>query len=300
MLYHPEWAKVDKQNETILMKLSGISKTFYGNYALNNVSLTLKAGKVHCIAGENGAGKSTLIKILTGAYRPDGGLINFEDRQYRYLSPHISAEAGIVAVYQENILAEQLTVAENVFAGREPAGPFGLVSFRKMEQDTAALLEKYGIDLPSTGPVSRLTLAQKQYIKILRAISMKPRILIFDEPTAMLNIKDVQKVLELVSRFRAEGASIVYISHQLSEVLEIADEITVLRDGIVVSTRNNKDKGITPQTLTADMVGRPMELLYKRGKTFSSSEPILRAEKIKIGGYDEENSFQINRGKLLP
>ncbi|MFP3089396.1 sugar ABC transporter ATP-binding protein [Treponema sp. TIM-1] len=281
------------------MKLNGISKAFYGNYALNNVSLTLNAGKVHCIAGENGAGKSTLIKILTGAYRPDSGAISFGNRQYRHLTPRISAEAGIVAVYQENVLAEQLTVAENIFAAREPAGPLGLVSFRKMEQDTAALLGKYGIDLPSTRLVSQLTLAQKQYVKILRAISMKPCILIFDEPTAMLNIKDVQKVLELVSRFRAEGASIVYISHQLSEVLEIADEITVLRDGIVVSTRNNKDKDITPQMLTADMVGRPMELLYKRGKTFSSPEPVLRAEKIKIEGYNEENSFQINRGEIV-
>jgi ribose transport system ATP-binding protein len=281
------------------MKLSGISKAFYGNYALDNVSLALKSGEVHCIAGENGAGKSTLIKILTGAYRPDSGVISFGDRQYRYLTPRISAENGIVAVYQENILAEQLTVAENIFAAREPAGPFGLVSFRGMEQDTAALLEKYGIDLPSTRTVNQLTLAQKQYVKILKAISMKPCVLIFDEPTAMLNIKDVQKVLELVSRFRAEGASIVYISHQLSEVLEIADEITVLRDGIVVSTRNNKDKNITPQMLTADMVGRPMELLYKRGRTAASEEPVLRAEKIKIDGYDEENSFQINRGEIV-
>jgi ribose transport system ATP-binding protein len=293
-----EQGGVDEQNETI-MKLSGISKTFYGNYALDNVSLALKAGKVHCIAGENGAGKSTLIKILTGAYRPDGGLISFGDRQYRYLSPRISAEAGIEAVYQENILAEQLTVAENIFAGREPAGPFGLVSFRRMEQDTAALLEKYGIDLPSTRPVNQLTLAQKQYVKILMAVSRKPRILIFDEPTAMLNIRDVQKVLELVSRFRTEGASIVYISHQLSEVLEIADEITVLRDGIVVSTRDNGAGDVTPQMLTADMVGRPMELLYKRGKTAASAEPVLKAEKIKIDGYDEENSFEINRGEIV-
>jgi ribose transport system ATP-binding protein len=290
---------VDELNGTTLMKLSGISKAFYGNYALNNVSLALKAGKVHCIAGENGAGKSTLIKILTGAYRPDSGIIDFGERQYRYLSPRMSAEAGIVAVYQENVLAEQLTVAENIFAAREPAGSFGLVSFRKMEQDTAALLEKYGIDLPSTHIVGQLTLAQKQYVKILKAISMKPRILIFDEPTAMLNIKDVQKVLELVSRFRAEGASIVYISHQLSEVLEIADEITVLRDGVVVSTRNNDAKDVTPQMLTADMVGRPMELLYKRGKTTVSAEPVLKVEKIKIDGYDEENSFQINRGEIV-
>jgi ribose transport system ATP-binding protein len=289
---------MDTKSETTLLKLSGISKAFHGNYALNNVSLTLKAGSVHCIAGENGAGKSTLIKILTGAYRPDRGVIVFGEKQYRYLTPRMSADAGIVAVHQENILAEQLTVAENIFAPREPAGPFGLVSFRRMEQNTAALLEKYGIELPSMRLVSQLTLAQKQYVKILRAVSMKPRILIFDEPTAMLNIKDVQKVLELVSRFRAEGASIVYISHQLSEILEIGDEITVLRDGIVVSTRNNEAGEISPQRLTVDMVGRPM-VLYKRKETLSSPEPVLRAEKIKIDGYDEENSFQINRGEIV-
>jgi ribose transport system ATP-binding protein len=288
----------DGQN--IAIELIGICKAFNGNPALSNVSLTLHKGAVQCIAGENGAGKSTLIKILTGAYIPDSGTISFEGREYQRLTPRISAQAGIVAVYQENVLAEQLTVAENIFAAREAAGSFGLVSFRKMEQDTAALLEKYGIDLPSALLVSQLTLAQKQYVKILRAISMKPRVLIFDEPTAMLNIRDVQKVLELVSRFRAEGASIVYISHQLSEVLEIADEITVLRDGIVVSTRNNDAKNVTPQMLTADMVGRPMELLYKRGRTAMSTESVvLRAEKIKVDGYDEENSFEINRGEIV-
>jgi ABC-type sugar transport system ATPase subunit len=290
---------VDEQRETVIMRLDGISKSFYGNYALNNVSLVLKTGKVHCIAGENGAGKSTLIKILTGAYRPDSGIISFESRQYRYLTPGMSMEAGIVAVYQENILAEQLSVAENIFAAREPAGSFGLVSFRKMEQNTAALVEKYNINLPVKSPVNQLTLAQKQYVKILKAVSLNPRILIFDEPTAMLNIKDVQKVLELVSRFRNEGASIVYISHQLGEVLEAADEITVIRDGVVVSTRNNEARDITPQMLTADMVGRPMELLYKRAGTSAAGKPLLKAERIKIDGYEEENSFSINRGEIV-
>jgi ribose transport system ATP-binding protein len=292
--------RADKVNDEkdIAIKLIGICKAFNGNRALSDVSLTLHKGTVHCIVGENGAGKSTLIKILTGAYIPDSGAIIIDDKSYQRLSPRMSVQTGIVAVYQENVLADQLTVAENIFAGREPVNKAGFVSFRTMRQDAEALIHKYGIDLPVLSQVAMLTPAQKQFVKILKSISINPRVLILDEPTAMLNIRDNQKVLELVSLFRKEGASIVYISHQLSEVLALADTITVLRDGCVISTRNNGNKEVSPQILTQDMVGRPMELLYKRKKSNRKIESLFRVENLQVSGYDTENSFSVNRGEI--
>ncbi|MDR1446685.1 MAG: sugar ABC transporter ATP-binding protein [Treponema sp.] len=294
---------MNNDKETAI-ELSGISKAFNGNPALSDVSLTLRRGNIHCIVGENGAGKSTLIKILTGAYIPDSGTVSFNGKGRSRLSPREAAEAGIVAVYQENVLASQLSVACNIFAGREPVNKWGLVSYRLLKENTEALAAKYGIHIPVDAAVSSLTPAQKQFVKILKSVSINPRVLILDEPTAMLNLEDNEKVLELTRIFSGEGACVIYISHQLGEVLAIADEVTVLRDGRIISTRSNEKKNITPQELTQDMVGRPMELLYERKRSGAdfmpsdSGEPLFRVENLRIGGFSAENSFTADRGKI--
>jgi len=289
---------MNNEKETAV-KLTGISKAFNGNPALNGVSLVLHKGSIHCIIGENGAGKSTLIKILTGAYIPDSGFITFNGNSHNKLTPREATEAGIVAVYQENVLANQLTIAENIFAGREPANKWGFVSYRTMRKNTSALMEKYGIEIPVSVAVSSLTPAQKQFVKILKSISINPLVLILDEPTAMLNIKDNEKVLELTRVFSKEGACVVYISHQLGEVLAVADEITVLRDGKLISTRSNTEKNITPKELTQDMVGRPMELLYRRKQKSTAQKEIFRVEKLNLSGFEAENSFSVNQGEIV-
>ena len=211
----------------VLLSIESISKAFGGTKALDNISLSVYGGEIHCIAGANGSGKSTLIKILTGAYKPDAGKIKIGGQEYACLSPVQAAEEGIHAVYQENILAENLKVFENVFAGHEFTNRFGFISAKLAKENVNKIAEKYDIAINPDKYVCDLSVAEKQYVKILRAVAFNPKVLILDEPTAMLNISDSHRVLELMKRIAERGTGVIFISHHLSEVRDVADVVTV-------------------------------------------------------------------------
>ncbi|HEY8546064.1 MAG TPA: sugar ABC transporter ATP-binding protein [Acidimicrobiales bacterium] len=240
-----------------LLEMRGITKAFLGSVVLSEVDLTCAAGEVHAVVGENGAGKSTLMKVLAGAYPPDAGevLIDGEPRSFHH--PVQAQAAGVAIIYQEFNLLPERTVAENVFVGREPAR-FGVVDRRRMEADTARLLDELGER--SFSPRSRvgdLSVAQQQVVEVVKARSLDARILVMDEPTASLADEEASALLDLVRRLRDAGMAVLYISHRMPEVFAVADRVTVLKDGRRVATLAVADT--TPPQLVAKMVGRELD-----------------------------------------
>jgi ABC-type sugar transport system ATPase subunit len=239
-----------------LLAMRGITKSFLGTTVLEGIDLDCRVGEVHAIVGENGAGKSTLMKVLAGAYAPDAGTIEIDgvDRTFRH--PVEAQAAGVAIIYQEFNLLPERTVAENVFVGREPRR-VGIVDRRRMEDDTATLLAEVGERsfTPRT-PVRELSVAQQQVVEVVKARSLDARILVMDEPTAALAEDEAEALLALVRRLRDHGHAVLYISHRLREVFEVADRITVLKDGRRVDTRSAADT--TAGELVARMVGREL------------------------------------------
>jgi len=219
-----------------------LSKSFPGVKALSDFSFELHRGEVHCIVGENGAGKSTFIKLLTGAHKPDSGKIIIERKSFNYLDPHTSQELGIQAIYQENILVNPMSVAENVFIGNERRNRFGIINHRETISKTEKIIESLGIKLNPNTLVESLSIAERQFVEIVKALVLDPKILIMDEPTSMFNTKDAETVLKLVKDISSKGIGIIYISHNLKEVSKIADKITVLRDGKLVKSHDKTRK----------------------------------------------------------
>ncbi|MEG0630527.1 MAG: ATP-binding cassette domain-containing protein, partial [Christensenellaceae bacterium] len=251
---------IDYQSNQPIIEMKNIIKEFSGVRALSDITFDLYKGEIHCLVGENGAGKSTLMKVLSGAYRPDGGHITINGHEYKTLTPNISKENGINIVYQENDLVPMMNVVENIFVGSEKTKKLGFVDKKKMFSETKQEMEDLGIEIDLTQKVENLSVAEQQFVKILKALSAKPQILIMDEPTSMFNVEDAGKVLELARKITQKGISIIYISHFLKEVQEIADRVTVIRDGAVVSTYTNENHDISLDTITKDMVGRPVEM----------------------------------------
>jgi ribose transport system ATP-binding protein len=241
---------------TPLLRLSGITKTFAGTAVLDGVDLDLHAGEVHAVVGENGAGKSTLMKIIAGAYRPDGGRLLLDGREAAFRDPREALAGGVGIVYQEFTLLPERTVAQNVFLGREPVRR-GLVDRRRMHQRTAELLSTVGEE--GFGPqtrVAHLGVAQQQVVEIVKALSLDARVLIMDEPTAALADHEVELLYGLVRRLQQRGIGILYVSHRLAEVFDLADRITVLKDGRRVTTMDTAKA--SPDALVRHMVGREL------------------------------------------
>ena len=215
-----------------------IEKSFPGVRALTGVSFDVRAGEVHALLGENGAGKSTLIKIISGVYQPDAGAILIDGRETRFATPEDAKRAGVATIYQELLLFPELTVAENIFLGHAPRAGGGRIDWRAMRAKAEALLASLEIDdLAADQIVGALSVGNRQRVEILRALSHDARILIMDEPTAALTESDVTRLFDIVRRLKARGVGIVYISHRLDEIFEIADRVTVLRDGAYVGAR---------------------------------------------------------------
>ncbi len=242
-----------------LLILKSVTKTFPGVLALNNVDFNLRRGEVHVLLGENGAGKSTLIKIISGAYKKDGGTIFIDGKEIEIHNPRHAQELGIATVYQEFILIPYLSAAENIFLGRQPLrrGPLHTIDKARMNMEASKLLKTLEIDINPKEVVRKLGIAQKQMVEIAKAFSVKSKICIFDEPTAALTPNEIQELFLIIKRLKSEGVGIIYISHRLEEVFAIGDRITVLRNGQYVDTRDADE--VQTSDLVEMMIGRKVK-----------------------------------------
>ena len=223
-------------SDTPFLEMRGIVKEFPGVRAVNDVSLEVRSGEVHVLLGENGAGKSTLIKVLSGVYPPDAGEIRIDGKPVRLRSPHDAQILGITTIYQEFNLAPDLTVAANIFLGREPTRWGLVVDRRKLVEQTRAVLSALDFQIAPDAVVKRLGVAEQQMVEIAKALSQDARLIVMDEPTAALTTREIERLIRTIRDLRRQGVAIIYISHRLDEVKAVGDRATVLRDGAVVGT----------------------------------------------------------------
>ncbi|WP_230532306.1 sugar ABC transporter ATP-binding protein [Microvirga roseola] len=279
--------------------MRGISKTFPGVKALTDVALTVYPGKIHALMGENGAGKSTLMKILSGAYQADpGGEIRINGRPVHIDGPLTARHHGISIIYQELSLAPNLTVAENVLLGREhKTGP--MVDRRSMADACRSVLDRLGVAFTPTTLVSELSMAERQLVEIARALIANSRILVMDEPTTSLSSRETEALFALVRQLRSEGLAIIYISHRMAEVYELADRVSVLRDGSYVGTLVRDE--ISAERLVQMMVGRDLSSFYKKEHNAHESRGpvILSVRNIGDGKRVHDCSFELHEGEVL-
>jgi len=241
-----------------LLVLKGIHKRFPGVHALKGVDLEVRRGEVHAVVGENGAGKSTLMQVLAGVHRPDAGTIEFDGRQDVVFHDERQAQAaGIALVFQERSLFGPLSVAENVYAARQPSDRWGRIDHRTLRAQAATAVAELGLEVDPDLPAERLSSAQQQLVEIAKALSLKPKLIIFDEPTAALGPADAERLFGVIRRLRSQGCGVVYVSHRLEELFSIADRMTVLKDGAGQGT--SEASALTPAGLVAKMVGRGLE-----------------------------------------
>ncbi len=258
--------------------MRGIVKRFHGVTALGGVDIEVRPGEVHAIVGENGAGKSTLIKVLTGVYAPDAGHVLLEGMPVAFRAPHEAQAAGIATIYQEVNLVPTLSAAENIRLGAQPRSRFGLIDWRRMHAEAGEILDRYGISVDVTCPVEELGLAAQQMIAIVRALSLGGRVIIMDEPTSALTHREVDHLMAMVGQIRADGISVVYISHRLDELYRIGDRVTVLRDGKRITTADIS--AISRVELINAMLGREMVRVQRSARNLaaaSASHPPLVA-----------------------
>ncbi len=280
--------------EPPILEMRGIAKRFGATQALEAVSLTLRAGEVHALLGENGAGKSTLIKIMTGVYQPDRGDILLAGQPITIGSAAEAQRHGIAAIYQEPLLFPDLNVAENIFISHQGRG--AVTNWRKMFREADDILATLGVALDVRSPARGLTLAAQQSVEIAKAISLDVRVLIMDEPTASLSAHEVAQLFKLVRDLRDKGVAILFVSHRMEEVFEIADTVTVFRDGRLISTRPRAD--VTPQGAISDMVGREVGLLQARPPV-RAGDLLLSVRDLSREGVFKAVSFDLHRGEVL-
>ncbi|MEW1789286.1 sugar ABC transporter ATP-binding protein [Streptomyces albidoflavus] len=281
-------------NPDELLRIENIRKTFPGVVALDSVDFDLRRGEVHVLLGENGAGKSTLIKMLSGAYRPDSGTIYAEGREVRIQSAQDAERLGIATIYQEFNLVPDLTVAENIFLGRQPRR-FGLIDRKKMEADAEELLARVGVQVSPRARVRDLGIARLQMVEIAKALSLDARVLIMDEPTAVLTSEEVEKLFAIVRQLRADGVGIVFITHHLEEIAALGDRVTVLRDGRSVE----QVPASTPEDeLVRLMVGRSIDQQYPREHP-EQGEPLLTVRGLTRDGVFQDVGFEVRAGEIV-
>lgn len=242
-----------------------LTKHFRGVTALDSVSIELRGGEVHALVGENGAGKSTLIKLINGIYRADEGVITLDGERVAFSGPHEAWQFGISTVFQEINLEPFMSIAQNLFLGREPTRLWGLTDVRKMNRDAASLLRRYSVDVDERRPLGSVGMAVQQMIAIVRAVSTDARVVILDEPTSSLEPNEVDQLFRVIRMLRDEGVALLYVSHDLDEIFELCDQVTVLRDGKRVHT--GPVSAITPLELVATMLGREVQDVRRSGKT---------------------------------
>jgi inositol transport system ATP-binding protein len=287
-----------------LLRMRLIRKRFPGVQALDNAGLEMLPGEIHALLGENGAGKSTLIKILSGAQQPDSGTIEFGGQTVVMVSPHDAQRRGIATIYQEFTLAPNMTIAENVFIGREPGVGF-FVDWRKMASETRAITKRLGLELQPMAIVRGLSVAEQQMVEIARALSMKSRLIVMDEPTSALSSTEVEKLFRIARELKAHGLSIIFVTHRLEEVMQICDRYTVLRDGRLVGRGAIAD--ITIDGIIRLMVGREVKALFAHREREIAGDVVLRVEGLnRQGNAQDQNAtvladvgFEVRRGEIL-
>ena len=278
-----------------VLVMAGITKDFPGVRALEGVTLEVRRGEVHALVGENGAGKSTLMKILAGAVLRDRGEIRIAGDPVEISSPHAAQELGVSMIYQEFNLVPHLSVAENVFLGREPELFPGVIDWKRMYHDARAVLERLGVQLEVREPVSRLSVAQRQMVEIAKAISARAKIIVMDEPSATLTEHELTRLFDLIRTLRADGVSIIYISHRLEEIFEIADRVTVLRDGRLIATHPVSE--VSKDDVIRMMVGRQLSAQIPKREVEIGAET-LRVEGLS-GGVVRDVSFGVRAGEIV-
>lgn len=279
-----------------LVEMHGISKAFAGTAALRNVSLALAPGSVHALMGENGAGKSTLMKILAGVHQPDSGEIRLNGQRHDLTSPRAALAAGISTVFQELSLLPNMTLAENMFLGREPLGRFGGIDRRRMRAETTKALAQLGLSLDPDTLVSELSIAERQFVEIAHGIDAKADVFILDEPTAALNAADVDILNRHIRSLRDEGKAIVYISHRMEEIFAICDTVTVLKDGQLVGTKPLAE--LTPAGLIAMMVGRELDSLFP-DRAAATGASVLSIANLQLEADSQPFSLHICKGEIV-
>jgi rhamnose transport system ATP-binding protein len=277
-----------------ILEIDRVSKRFGSTQALEHVSLDLRGGEIHALLGENGAGKSTLIKIMTGVEHPDEGTILADGAPVALRSALHAQTLGIAAIYQEPMSFPDLSVAENIFISHRDRGR--IVDRRAMRREANAILERLGVRLDVDEPARGLTLAEQQTVEIAKALSLRVRVLIMDEPTASLSAHEVRRLFGIVDSLRQEGVAICFISHRIEEVFEIADRITVLRDGRWVSTRRRSEA--SPSTAIREMVGRTLSDFFRRSPA-RPGDTVLEVEGLGREGAFQDVSFALRAGEVL-
>ena len=286
-----------KEND-ITLEASGISKSFPGVKALDQIDFSIRKGEVHALVGENGAGKSTLMKILSGIYTPDEGegSIIFQGNTVNYQNPIQALNDGIILIHQELSLVQELTVAENIFLGHLPLKTFGRVDWKELFDNTERIIAQLKCDFKPSDLVSTLSIAYQQMVEIGRALSREAKLIIFDEPTASLTDSEVKVLFENIQNLKAKGTAIVYISHKMDEIFKITDRITVMRDGRKTGTLK------TPETSRNEvislMIGRELKDLFQTTEKNIGKE-VLRVENLSRDNYVKDVSFDIRSGEVL-
>lgn len=289
---------MSENRKTPILEMKGIVKEFPGVRALSNLTFDVYPGECHCLVGENGAGKSTLMKILSGAYKPTAGTICFCGKEYKHFTPEFSKSLGIEIVYQENDLVPTMNAIENIFVGKEITKFGGFIDFKAMHAQVRALMERYRIDIDPLQTIEKMSVSDQQFVKILKALMNESKVLIMDEPTSMFNVEDAGKVLELVKNITSHGISVIYISHFLQEVVQIADRITVIRDGSVISTFDNSSHDTPIDKITSDMVGRPVDVFYEK-ETCEIGDVMLEVKDLKLTKDSPSVSFSVRKGEIV-
>ena len=281
----------------IILTMKGIDKSFPGVHALDHVDLEIRKGEVLALMGENGAGKSTLMKVLTGIYTKDSGTITYEGKEVEFSSPREAQEAGIVIVHQELNMMNHLTVAQNIFIGREMMNG-KLINDSKMNEEAAKLFRQLNIDIDPKEKMGNLTVGKQQMCEIAKAISHEAKVIIFDEPSAALTEAEIEELFKIIRDLRDKQLGIVYISHRMDEIKVITDRVTVMRDGGYVGTLITKE--CTKDDIINMMVGR---VIYEDPKTESNVAPdapvVLKVDHLKAGKMVQDVSFELHKGEIL-
>jgi len=286
-----------------VIETEGVTKSFGGVRALRGVDFTLRSGEIHALVGENGAGKSTLIKVLTGVYAPDGGQLRYLGEPVEFTLPAQAQQAGISTIYQEVNLVPLLSVARNIFLGREPRNRFGLVDVARMHDRARELLSGLGVNVDVEDELGRLGLGTQQMIALARAVSVDARVVIMDEPTSSLEAKEVATLFEVARGLRERGVGLIFISHRLDELWQLCDRVTVLRDGYAVHSGQMAD--LSRVELVAHMLGRDLEEVRSHGMTgfgdshLQSREPVLQAQHLEARNVLHDVSLEVRPGEVV-
>ncbi|MBK0032121.1 sugar ABC transporter ATP-binding protein [Erwinia sp. S43] len=279
-----------------VLEVDNVRKAFPGVVALDNVSLRIRPGSVHALMGENGAGKSTLMKIISGLYQPDSGEVRLRGETVSLSSPLVAQQAGIAMIHQELLLMNPMTVAENIWIRREPRNRFGFIDHTAMYQQTEALLKRLKINLDPDAEISDLSMASRQMVEIAKAVSLNADVLIMDESTSSITETEVEHLFAIIRDLRASGIGIVYITHKMNELYEIADEFTVFRDGKYVGTHAASD--ISRDRVIQMMVGREITQMFPK-ESVEIGEVVLKADGLTLDGVFRDVSFELRAGEIL-